>query len=364
MTSTSMNTARIVDEDVRHVVASCREELRSLAGRRLLLTGGGGFLGYLFCHLFVAWNETEDPIDVTVTDSFLRGTPPWLESLRDRGQPLRFIKHDVTQPIDFAFDYVIHGASIASPTFYRQHPIETIDANVWGLRNLLDRFLAYRRDERNSGFLFFSSSEIYGDPDPQHIPTEEDYRGFVSCTGPRACYDESKRFGETLCVNFARVHQLPITSVRPFNNYGPGLRIGDRRIIPDFAAKIFSGEDIELLSDGSPTRTFCYVADAVAGYIKALVRGARGDAYNIGVESPEISMSDLGKMIVAIARRDHGYSGRVVRRTSSDAEYLTDNPNRRCPSIRKARRELGYAPSMELEEGLRRTLAWYAENRA
>src|SRR5581483_3465637 len=286
-----------------------------------------------------------------------------LEALRKRARSLRFLQHDVTRPMDgFDFDYVIHGASIASPTFYRLHPIETIDANVWGLRCLLDAF-RQRGDHSAGGFLFFSSSEIYGDPDAAHIPTPESYRGFVSCTGPRACYDESKRFGETLCVNFAQAHNLPITSVRPFNNYGPGLRLGDRRVIPDFASKIVAGEDIELLSDGSPTRTFCYVADAVGGYLKALVRGKRGEAYNIGTDAPEISMRDLARTMVAIAGREHGYRGKVTYRASSDAQYLTDNPNRRCPDIGKARRELAYEPSISLDEGLKRSLAWYYDNR-
>ena len=128
------------------------------------------------------------------------------------------------------------------------------------------------------GFLFFSSSEIYGDPTPDAIPTPETYRGLVSCTGPRACYDESKRYGETLCVIFAQVHGLPIRMARPFNNYGPGMKITDGRVIADFARDILDGEDITLLSDGSPTRTFCYVADAVSGYYKILVRGRRGRA--------------------------------------------------------------------------------------
>ena len=141
--------------------------------------------------------------------------------------------------------------------------------------------------------LFYSSSEIYGDPTPENIPTPETYRGNVSCTGPRACYDESKRYGETLCVNFARQHGVPIKVARPFNNYGPGLKITDGRVIPDFARDILAGRDIVMLSDGSAQRTFCYVADAVAGYYKILVKGRPGEAYNVGVETPEISMAEL-----------------------------------------------------------------------
>src|SRR5262249_20204512 len=152
------------------------------------------------------------------------------------------------------------------------------------------------------GFLFYSSSEIYGDPDPAHIPTPEDYRGYVSCTGPRACYDEAKRYGETLCVNFARVHHVPVKVARPFNNYATGLKITDRRVIPDFVRDVLSGRDIVMLSDGSPMRTFCYVADAVIGYYKVLVNGRPGESYNIGVETPEISMAELAERIVALGR--------------------------------------------------------------
>jgi nucleoside-diphosphate-sugar epimerase len=181
--------------------------------------------------------------------------------------------------------------------------------------------------------LFFSSSEIYGDPPSDQIPTSENYRGNVSCTGPRACYDEAKRYGETLCVNFAQQHELPIKVVRPFNNYGPGLKITDRRVIPDFAHDILAGRDVIMLSEGSPRRTFCYVADAVIGYYKVLLRGKNGGSYNIGVEAPEISIAELAQQMVSIARSLLGYDGKVVHQASKDLNYLTDNPSRRCPDI-------------------------------
>jgi nucleoside-diphosphate-sugar epimerase len=239
-----------------------------------------------------------------------------------------------------------------------------MDANITGLRSLLDYALRQReRGQPVRGFLFFSSSEIYGDPPADQIPTAEDYRGNVSCTGPRSCYDESKRYGETLCVNFARQYQLPITIARPFNNYGPGLKITDRRVLPDFARDLLADRDIVLLSDGSPARTFCYVADAIVGYYKVLVRGRAGEAYNIGTEAPEISMAELAERVAELGRDLFGYRGRVVRRASAEADYLTDNPRRRCPDIAKARAELGYRPQVSLEEGLSRTLTWYHFNR-
>ena len=260
---------------------------------------------------------------------------------------------------------MIHAASIASPTYYRLHPIETMDANVDGLRKLLDHALAQKNaGTPMKGFLFYSTSEIYGDPTPEHIPTPETYRGNVSCTGPRACYDESKRYGETLCVNFARQHGLPITIARPFNNYGPGLKITDGRVLPDFCRNVLDGNDIVMLSSGSPTRTFCYVADAVAGYYKILVRGRAGESYNIGIETPEISMADLAQRVGTLAKELYSWDGAVVLGTSDDAEYLTDNPNRRCPVITKARTELDYNPTVTVDEGLRRSLIWYAGNRS
>jgi nucleoside-diphosphate-sugar epimerase len=356
----------IVAEDVERICDRISDALGLLSGRRLLISGGAGFLGYYLISTIVAWNRRAadgEAVELTVWDNFARGVPPWLEAVSSE-RHVTVEERDITRPIPDTvdLDYVVHAAGIASPTFYRRFPIETIDANVTGLRVLLDHCRAgAERGREIAGLLFFSSSEIYGDPTPDAIPTAEAYRGNVSCTGPRACYDESKRFGETLCVNFARSHGVPVTIVRPFNNYGPGLRIDDERVIPDFARDILGGRDLVLLSDGSPTRTFCYVADAVCGYYAALTGGHRGEAYNIGVPEPEISIADLAERMAEIGRELFSYDGRVVLRESTDPEYLTDNPSRRCPDIAKARRELGYAPEVPLDEGLRRSLVWYAD---
>ena len=212
------------------------------------------------------------------------------------------------------------------------------------------------------GFLFFSSSEIYGDPDVTAIPTAETYRGNVSCTGPRACYDESKRFGETLCVVYAKHEEIPVSMARPFNNYGPGLKITDGRVIPDFAKDIFLGRDIVLLSDGKPKRTFCYATDAIAGYFKILTHGRAGEPYNIGIDRPEISIGELADLAVRAAADLFGYNGKVVLGRSSETDYLTDNPNRRCPVIEKARAELGFDPKVSIEDGIYRSLIWYSHN--
>jgi len=368
-TGSTRTAEEVVRSDLAAIVDRARDELAAMGGKTLLVTGGAGFLGYYLVQGVVEWNrnaESAARIGLTVLDSYARGVPEWLTSFSGSDE-LELVVHDVRLPLPDAlrhFDYVVHAAGIASPTYYRAHPIETMDANIVGLRSLLDRAVdAGSRGDAVSGFLFFSSSEIYGDPPPEEIPTAETYRGNVSCTGPRACYDESKRYGETLCVNFARQHGVPVAIARPFNNYGPGLKLSDRRVIPDLARDVLAGRDITLLSDGSATRTFCYVADAVVGYYKILVKGSPGEPYNIGTEEPEISMAELAEHVAEQARGLFGYRGSVILRASDEADYLVDNPTRRRPRIAKAREELGYEPVVGLEDGLERSLLWYAENR-
>ena len=165
-----------------------------------------------------------------------------------------------------------------------------------------------------------------------------------------------------MCINFANHYDMPIGIARPFNNYGPGLKLEDGRVIPDFAKSILNNEDIILFSDGSPTRTFCYIADAIVGYIKILTSSVRGDAFNIGIENPEISIIDLANKFIKVSEKLFGYRGKVVSKINSDQEYLTDNPNRRCPSIEKARTKLNYNPTIVLEDGIERSLIWYKNN--
>lgn len=368
MTRPMISLSALLDEDLGRVCADAAAEFDRMSGGRLLVTGGGGFLGYYLVQAPLHWNRLNPgraPIEVVVWDNWLRGKPQWLQSLV--GTPhLSVHDYDLTRPLPADaghFDWIVHAASIASPIYYRAMPIRTIDANINGLRNLLDRAVAQRDAGRPlSGLLFFSSSEIYGDPSPDAIPTPETYRGFVSCTGPRACYDEAKRFGETLCVVFAQAEQVPAKVARPFNNYGPGLKINDGRVIPDFARDILAGRDIVMLSDGKPTRTFCYATDAITGYFKILVSGRPGEAYNVGIQEPEISMAGLAELMAATARPLLGYQGTVTLGRSQEAAYLVDNPNRRCPIIDKIRSELAFAPRVEIDEGIWRTLVWYHHN--
>ena len=360
----AINKNPIEKKDLEYIQEKAKREFEILSGNTILFTGAGGFLGYYFIKSILAWNDIypKRKIIVHALDTFTTGVPQWLQKSAD----VKIIKKDVTKYRPSArqnFDYIIHAASIASPVFYRKYPIETINANVQGLYAILDYMLKRQKTKKKVlGLLFLSSSEIYGDPTEGNVPTPETYPGNVSCTGPRSCYDESKRFCETLCVNFSKVHNLQIKIARPFNNYGPGLKITDGRVIPDFANDILHDRDIHLLSKGSPTRTFCYIADAIVGYIKVLIRGKMSESYNIGVEETEISMYELAEKMKDIAGLNFGYSGEIIMKKNKDKNYLTDNPQRRCPQIDKAKKDLGFQPQISLDEGLMNTLSWYKEN--
>lgn len=346
-----------LEEDWRRVEESLGDKVARLFGKRILITGAAGFLGFGFLHFFAYLNTKQverNRVWLVAADNFLRGCPRWLTELAMVNPNMRLVRQDITQPwpeFQSRFDFIVHCASVASPKFYRQYPLETLDTNISGLRHMLD--LA-RRSESES-ILYFSSSEIYGDPPSNEIPTRETYRGNVSCIGPRACYDESKRLGETLCYLYAQQYGVSAKIVRPFNNYGPGLRLLDGRVIPDFCRDVLADRDIVLHSDGSPTRTFCYVSDALTGYLLVLLSSRHAEPFNIGTAFPEISMRDLAALLMKIA----GSCRKVIYRPSDEVHYLTDNPNRRCPDITKARSQIGYQPLVSLETGLGRTLEWY-----
>ncbi len=348
-------------EAIHAIVAPQRERFKNST---VLLTGCAGFLGYYFLNYLVRYAEELGIRKVIGLDSMILARPAWLDALAKAFPDTLALKNfdisrDRLSAVDGAQDarFVVHMASIASPTFYRQYPLETVDANIWGLRHILD---FYRGSHALRGLLFFSSSEVYGDPDAAHIPTPEDYRGNVACFGPRACYDESKRFGEMLCHIFATKYGVPVTLARPFNNYGPGMRLDDKRLPADLARCVVQGEDIVLHSDGSPTRTFCYIADAIAGYFLVLLH-EQFDAFNIGIEKPEITVGQLAAIYRDAGRDIFGYEGQVVHAASDDADYLSHNPQRRCPVIAKARSVLGYAPKVMVEDGVRRYLRFLAE---
>ncbi|MCL2208698.1 MAG: NAD-dependent epimerase/dehydratase family protein [Treponema sp.] len=356
-------TVTQLETDISHTFSALSSGERGrLRDAVILITGACGFLGYYLMHFLRQTASDLGIKKVIALDNFMLGKPAWLEKFT--GNPFFVIEQfDIISgnigEVQFAdnANYIIHMASIASPVFYRKYPIETLDANIWGLRKLLD----FYREKSIKGFLFFSSSEIYGDPDSKNIPTPEEYFGYVSITGPRACYDESKRFGETMCMLFAQQYNMPVSVARPFNNYGPGMKLNDKRVPADFALAVFEGHDIDILSNGSPTRTFCHIADSAGGYLKILLHG-KYDYFNIGIEKPEITVNDLAQIYVKAGKEIFNYKGQVKYTVSSDNHYLTNNPQRRCPDITKAKSVLGYNPVIYAEEGIQRFLKYLKEN--
>ncbi|WP_427051303.1 NAD-dependent epimerase/dehydratase family protein [Paenibacillus sp. TC-CSREp1] len=345
----------IIEEDLDYITQKL-EQRHLFSGCRFLITGGGGFIGYYLVLALLHTNRSGTPIKhITVLDRFPKGIPSWLERLQAEGEPLTAVVFDVTTDSFSDYisgtDYIFHMASIASPSFYRKYPLRTLEANVFGLQRLLHSCLSHQP----KGILYFSSSEIYGNPDPEYIPTSEQYNGNVATIGPRACYDESKRMGETICSLYHQEHQLPVRIVRPFNNYGPGLELSDQRVAADFAKSIKEKRAIDILSDGTPTRTYCYIADAIVGYFKVITH-SEFDVFNIGADSQEISVSRLAQLFAECSRELTGYFPAVTYQESADPHYLTHNPQRRCPSIEKARKLLRFNPEIGLEEGIRRYL--------
>ncbi len=347
----------IIAEDVELILRDLGGPLSQLSSSTILITGAAGFLCSYVVETLAALNDSGllPPCHVIAVDNLRTSVPERLAHLAGRDD-VSFVNHDVTLPFDPAgnVDWIIHGASIASPTLYRRYPLETIDVNVTGTRHMLE--LARRQHVK--GMLYFSTSEIYGDPDAAHIPTAEDYRGFVSCTGPRACYDESKRLGETLCVTFHQLFQVPVKIIRPFNVYGPGQPLQDGRIIPDLMTAAIRREPIVLFSDGRASRAFCYVSDAVRAICRILLSDAHGEAFNVGNDEKEVSIRELSETMREIAGPPHL---EIQFRLSGDVHYTTDNPQRRCPDLTKLRSRFTWEPNVNLKSGLTRTLAYYQE---
>lgn len=350
---------RTIETDLDEIARRASADLDFFDGKRVLITGGAGFLLSYFVDVLVRRaRERRDAgargPTVVVADIFTTGSHDRLAHLEGDAS-LTVLPLDITDPASVAsltpgFDVVIHGASIASPIVYRAHPLETIEANALGTLYLL-RAVAATPVER---FVLMSSSEVYGDPDPQFVPTPETYEGRVSCTGPRACYDESKRLAETIAMTYFRTHRTPIRIVRPFNVYGPGMRLDDGRVVPSLVQDGLAGRDLVLHSDGSPRRSFCYITDFITDLLRVIVGGADGEAYNVGDDRGEIAMSELAASIADAT----GTRGRVRVKASEEADYLVDNPQRRRPDLTKLRAIGGGAASVDLADGLARYVAW------
>jgi UDP-glucuronate decarboxylase len=342
-----------LSSDIDEIVERISDVAKDLSGKTVLLTGGRGFLGRYFVEIFDRLNKDvlDKPMTLIVLDNLITAGKEGAQI--PKYNHIKFIKHNVIHPFAYegALDYVIHAAGIASPYYYRVYPIETMEVAINGTRNMLE--LAEKSSAR---FSFFSSSEIYGDPDAKHVPMQESYRGNVSCQGPRACYDESKRAGETLCYIYHTQNGTATNTIRPFNVYGPGMQETDYRVLPNFASRIKSGSPLHIYGDGTQTRTFCYVTDALVGFFKVFLKGVPGEAYNIGNPKPEVSMIDLAEALKTISSSNIKYD--IIEYPDS---YPADEPMRRSPDIRKARVQLGFEPIVGFKEGLSRFLFWTDE---
>ena len=344
------------DTDILEIESNLNSSLVKLSGKTILLTGAGGFLGRYFMELFRIFNENPafGPIRVIALDNYVVGGDQKKSGESQRNSNIEWIYGDASIAADLPdhFDYIIHAAGIASPEHYRANPLQTIDVAVNVTKKLLER-----AKNDNSRMLFFSSSEIYGDPDPAFVPTNEEYKGYVSIRGPRACYDESKRLGETLCWIYENYFKVHICVARPFNVYGPGMLPKDFRVLPNFAASIARGESIKVYGHGRQTRTFCYITDAITGFMKILLDSTSPGVWNVGNPYPEISITDLAYKI-----KEDIFPKISVDLVKYPESYPEDEPNRRCPDISKIERDLKFSPKVSLDVGLSRFFEWAQKN--
>ncbi|MFH1247331.1 MAG: NAD-dependent epimerase/dehydratase family protein [Candidatus Micrarchaeota archaeon] len=348
---------KILQTAIASIASNIKKDANKIEGATLLVTGGAGFLCSYFLDVvnYLNENQFDAPCKVITLDNFITGKNDNIAHLMDN-ENFQFVTQDISKQFKLKdnIDYVIHGASIASPITYRKYPLETIDVNVAGTRNLLE----LAKEKNVKSFLYLGTSEVYGDPFPQFIPTPETYLGNVSCTGPRACYDESKRLAETLCMIYREKFNVPVKITRTFNAYGPRLSINDKRVIPDFAKDSLDGKQIVMYSDGTPTRSFCYVSDNISAQFSVLLSDFNGEVFNVGNNEQEISMRDLAEKIRKIA----GNPNAIKFAKNEDKAYTTDNPQRRCPNIDKIKKMIGWTPKVSLDSGLTQTINWYKEN--
>ena len=307
---------------------------------RVLVSGGAGFVGSHLVDLLLAQGH-----GVRVVDNFVTGRPENLRHITTRR--LRLVRADVARAPHGAYNRVYHLASPASPEAYREIPVATLLTNAVGTRRLLE--IARRSHAR---FLLASTSEVYGDP--QQHPQRESYWGNVDPIGPRAAYDEGKRFAEALTVAYVREYLVDARIARIFNAYGPRMRLDDGRMPAAFIVAALRGEPVPVHGDGAQTRSLCYVEDIARGLIAAMEHGRAGEAYNIG-RTDELTVLEFARRV----KRATGSRSAIV--------FVPGRPQdikRRRPDTHKASRELGWRPRTTLAAGLTRTIAWYRERLA
>jgi UDP-glucuronate decarboxylase len=305
--------------------------------RRILVTGGSGFLGSHLCDKLVARGD-----DVVCADNLFTGRKRNIAHLI--GKPnFEFLRHDVTFPLYVEVDQIYNLACPASPVHYQHDPVQTTKTSVHGAINMLG--LAKRLRAR---IFQASTSEVYGDPDVH--PQPEEYWGRVNPIGIRSCYDEGKRCAETLFFDYYRQHKLDVRVARIFNTYGPRMHPNDGRVVSNFIVQALKGQDITLYGDGQQTRSFCYVDDLIDAFIAYMVKdGDLPGPINLG-NPKEFTMIELADAVIELTGSK---SQKVFKALPSD------DPKQRQPNIDKAKQALGWAPKVELREGLTRTIAYF-----
>lgn len=353
-----MENNSVIKKDLEEIVSSGLDWQR-FANKSILVTGGSGFLAsYLVKTLLVANEIYALDLKVLCMVRSKRNVHFRLDSFLDDSS-LVVIEHDVSASFPKSIpraDFIIHSASQASPKYYGVDPVGTLMANTAGTINLLN-YGVYCKSE---SFLFFSSGEIYGNPIESDRLIKEVDIGYLDPMQVRSCYAESKRIGETMCVAWAHQYGLHTSVVRPFHTYGPGMALDDGRVFADFVADAVANRDIVLKSDGLAQRPFCYISDASIGFFSVLLKGQKGEAYNISNPEGEISMRDLAHTIAGLVpERGIGVKYDIP---PSENTYLKSTVQRACPSIDKARK-LGWTPKIGISDGFTRTIDSYIWNK-
>lgn len=303
--------------------------------KRILVAGGAGFLGSRICEELVAQGH-----DVICVDNFFTSQKSNIVHLLSEPN-FEVIRHDIIHPLWLEVDEIYNMACPAAPGHYQFNPIKTMKTSVMGSINLLG--MAKRCRAR---YLYASTSEIYGDPEVH--PQPETYRGSVNTLGIRACYDEGKRAGETLCMDYHRMNGVQVRIVRIFNTYGPRMHPYDGRVISNFIRQAFTGEPITIYGDGSQTRSFCYRDDLVSGILK-LMNSDQVGPINIG-NPKEFTIRQLAELVVKLT----GSKSEIIY-----TDLPADDPKQRQPDITLARKHLAWEPTTQLEEGLKQTINWF-----
>lgn len=339
---------KIIEQDLNKVQENLKEFEDKIKGKTFLITGGAGFIGSWFCDVVDRFGGR-----IICIDNLSSGSKKNIEHLIGKDNFV-FVEDDMLNyEHKEKTDYVIHMASIATPPIYMKYSIETLDSNILGIRKMLEIV----KQDKARRFLFTSTSEVYGDPPDEEIPTKETFYGLVNSYGPRCMYDEGKRAAEAYCYSYFQRHKLPIRIARIFNTYGPRLDVASTsqygRALIKFVHQAINNNPITIYGDGKQTRSFCYITDQLTGLFKLLLTpGIDGEVINIG-NSGEFTILELANKAIKLSGSNSEVS------LNSPANYnLKDDPRRRCANIEKAKEKLNYSSQVKLDEGLKRVITW------